>query len=114
MSDYHPQTSPRTDAGKTRSSQNATTHGATSQQLILPGESQQDFDNLLANLTQEFQPSTDQGHGCVYDAARARWDLWRKQRIPPRRRAPTAAPRSLRSSPASTIRSSHAPTTTAP
>ena len=81
MSDYHPQTSPRTDAGKTRSSQNATTHGATSQQLILPGESQQDFDNLLSNLTQEFQPSTDQGHGYVYDAARARWDLWRKQRI---------------------------------
>ena len=63
MSDQHPQTGPITPEGKARSSQNATTHGATSQQLILPGESQQDFDNLLANLTKEYQPSTDQSHG---------------------------------------------------
>jgi hypothetical protein len=71
---------PITPEGRSRS-QNATTHGATSQQLILPGESQEDFDQLVADLAAEYQPETAQSHGYVYDAARARWDVWRKQRI---------------------------------
>lgn len=74
------QTGPRTEAGKETSSQNATTHGGTSQKLILAGERQEDFDALLAALLVEFTPATEGDRDVVEDAALARWSVWRKQR----------------------------------
>ena len=76
----HPQTGPVTAQGKEIVSRNATTHGGTSQKLIVSGERREDFDNLLNDLLEEYAPATPQARSLVEDAALARWFLWRKQR----------------------------------
>ena len=76
----HPQTGPVTAQGKEIVSQNATTHGGTSNKLIIAGERREDFDNLLTELLEEYAPATPQARSLVEDAALARWFLWRKQR----------------------------------
>jgi hypothetical protein len=80
MAKLHPQTGPVTAAGKEISSRNATTHGGTSEKLIVPGERQEDFDALLTNLLEEYSPETPDARNLVEDAALARWFLWRRQR----------------------------------
>jgi hypothetical protein len=80
MAKLHPQTGPVTAAGKEISSRNALTHGGTSEKLIVPGERQEDFDALLANLLEEYSPETPDARNLVEDAALARWFLWRRQR----------------------------------
>jgi len=80
MAKLHPQTGPVTAAGKEISSCNATTHGGTSEKLIVPGERQEDFDTLLNNLLAEYSPETPDARNLVEDAALARWFLWRRQR----------------------------------
>lgn len=76
----HPQTGPVTAHGKEIVSRNATTHGGTSQKLIVAGERREDFDSLFNDLLDEYAPSTPQARSLVEDAALARWFLWRKQR----------------------------------
>jgi hypothetical protein len=80
MEKFHYQTGPVTAAGKQTSSRNATTHGGTSEKLIIAGERPEDFDALLAELLAEYVPVTTHDCGLVEDAALARWFLWRKQR----------------------------------
>src|SRR5882757_1446166 len=80
MEKLHPQTGPVTAAGKEISSSNATTHGGTSEKLIVPGERREDFDALLHDLLTEYAPVTVQARNLVEDAALARWFVWRKQR----------------------------------
>jgi len=80
MAKLHPQTGPVTAAGKAISSCNATTHGGTSEKLIVPGERQEDFDALLNDLLEEYSPETPGARNLVEDAALARWFVWRKQR----------------------------------
>jgi len=80
MEKLHPQTGPVTAAGKETSSSNATTHGGTSEKLIVPGERREDFDALLHDLLAEYVPATVQARNLVEDAALARWFVWRKQR----------------------------------
>jgi hypothetical protein len=80
MANLHPQTGPVTAAGKEISSRNATTHGGTSEKLIVPGERQEDFDALLNNLFEEYSPESSGARNLVEDAALARWFLWRRQR----------------------------------
>ena len=80
MAKLHPQTGPVTAAGKEISSRNATTHGGTSEKLIVPGERREDFDALLHNLLEEYSPETPDARNLVEDAALARWFLWRRQR----------------------------------
>ncbi|MGH9694853.1 MAG: hypothetical protein ACRD5Z_11960 [Bryobacteraceae bacterium] len=80
MAKLHPQTGPVTAAGKDISSRNATTHGGTSEKLIVPGERQEDFDALLNELVAEYSPETPDARNLVEDAALARWFLWRRQR----------------------------------
>jgi hypothetical protein len=80
MQKLHYQTGPVTVAGKEISSRNATTHGGTSEKLIVAGERREDFDALLEELLAEFAPATVHACGLVEDAAIARWLLWRKQR----------------------------------
>jgi hypothetical protein len=80
MAKLHPQTGPVTAAGKAISSCNATTHGGTSEKLIVPGERQEDFDALLNDLLEEYSPETPDARNLVEDAALARWFLWRRQR----------------------------------
>jgi hypothetical protein len=80
MAKLHPQTGPVTVEGKQISSGNATTHGGTSEKLIVGSERQEDFDALLNALLEEYAPATQQLRLLVEDAALARWFLWRKQR----------------------------------
>ncbi len=80
MSKETTQTGPTSSAGRERCSQNATTHGGTSEKLIVPGERREDFEALLNDLLDEFSPATAHARGMVEDAAMARWFLWRKQR----------------------------------
>jgi hypothetical protein len=76
----HPQTGPTSAAGKSRSSDNATTHGGTSQKLIVAGEQQQDFTNLLSGLLAEYSPETPSARLLIEDFAHAQWFLWRRIR----------------------------------
>jgi hypothetical protein len=80
MAKLHQQTGPVTAAGKEISSGNATTHGGTSEKLIVPGERREDFDALLNDLVAEYSPETPDARNLVEDAALARWFLWRRQR----------------------------------
>jgi len=80
MAKLHPQTGPVTAEGKQVSSRNATTHGGTSEKLIIAGECLEDFDALLNDLLEEYAPATQQVRLLVEDAALARWFVWRKQR----------------------------------
>jgi hypothetical protein len=80
MAKVHPQTGPVTAAGKETSSRNATTHGGTSEKLIVAGERCEDFDALLNDLLEEHSPETPDACHLVEDAALARWFLWRRQR----------------------------------
>jgi hypothetical protein len=80
MAKLHPQTGPVTAEGKQISSGNATTHGGTSEKLIIASECREDFDALLNALLEEYAPATQQVRLLVEDAALARWFVWRKQR----------------------------------
>ncbi len=80
MAKLHPQTGPVTAAGKETSSRNATTHGGTSEKLIVAGERREDFDKLLNDLLEEHSPETPEARNLVEDAALGRWFLWRRQR----------------------------------
>ena len=76
----HLQTGPTSPAGKSHSSDNATTHGGTSQKLIVAGERQEDFTNLLSGLLAEFNPETPSARALVEDFAHAQWFVWRRIR----------------------------------
>jgi hypothetical protein len=76
----HLQTGPTSPAGKSHSSDNATTHGGTSQKLIVAGERQEDFTNLFTGLLAEFNPETPSARSLVEDFAHAQWFLWRRIR----------------------------------
>jgi hypothetical protein len=80
MAKLHPQTGPVTAAGKETSSRNATTHGGTSEKIIVAGECREDFDKLLNDLLDEHSPETPEARNVVEDAALGRWFLWRRQR----------------------------------
>jgi hypothetical protein len=48
-------TGPVTPAGKTRSSQNATTHGLTSKAVLLPGEDAAEYEHAKAALLRDLR-----------------------------------------------------------
>ena len=49
---------PVTEEGKQASSQNSRTHGLLSKKVVLAGESQEEFEALLASFLEEHQPET--------------------------------------------------------
>jgi len=71
-------TGPRSQAGKVVVSQNARTHGLLSRNLIIEGESQEEFSAMLNLLRQEFQPV-----GMVENALieRVAISFWRQRRL---------------------------------
>src|SRR5580704_11222920 len=69
-----------TNESKSNSSDNATTHGGTSQKLIVAGERQEDFNNLFTGLLAEYSPETPSARLLVEDFAHAQWFLWRRIR----------------------------------
>lgn len=72
-------TGPRTPEGKAVSSHNALTHGLTTNRTVLPGENPEDFQTLLAEFEQEFQPAAALQCSLVRQLADAEWRL---RRIP--------------------------------
>jgi len=69
-------TGPRSQAGKDRSSQNARTHGLsslTSVFVLLPGEDQNEWVELVRDLTNEFHPASRTERILVTDMAQSHW-----------------------------------------
>ena len=62
-----------TQAGKATVSQNATKHGLTGKFQVLPGESQKDFDALVAGLMQSEEPADQEEVQYVQYMAEATW-----------------------------------------
>ena len=71
-------TGPKSAAGKAVVSQNARTHGLLSRNLIVNGESQEEFSELLRLLMDEFQPVGLVEHALVERVGVA---LWRQRRL---------------------------------
>jgi hypothetical protein len=69
---------PVTEEGKQASSQNRLNHGFNSKRIVLPGESQEEFDELLASYLDEHQPETPTERTFIENMATARW---RQQRV---------------------------------
>jgi hypothetical protein len=69
---------PTTEPGKQASSQNRLAHGFNSKRVVLPGESQEEFDQLLASYLEEHQPETPTERTLIENMAVARW---RQQRV---------------------------------
>ncbi len=68
---------PVTEAGKATSAQNARTHGLTGATVVLPHESQSDYDALLASFITRFQPADEVERDLIREAVNARWRLRR-------------------------------------
>jgi hypothetical protein len=74
-------TGPRTVEGKSVSSANATKHGLAGSFRVLPHESQDEFDELLAGYHRTFVPATPHEQFLVEEIAQSRWRLARIRRI---------------------------------
>jgi hypothetical protein len=72
---------PVTPEGRERSSRNAITHGLSGGATVLPGESQQDFDRLLAAFVARFRPAGEIELELVNEMASARWRMRRASRL---------------------------------
>jgi hypothetical protein len=70
-------TGPKTPEGKAVSAVNAITHGFSARHAVLPSESSESFQALLARLEDEFQPQTAVEQSLIYHLADADWRLRR-------------------------------------
>ncbi len=66
-------TGPITPAGKAKVAQNARKHGLTARQVVLPGESEEDYEYLLNTYLDQFQPQTPLEFELVTVMAASRW-----------------------------------------
>jgi hypothetical protein len=66
-------TGPRTELGKERTRHNATKHGILSGRVVLPGESQAEFSDLVNGLHDVFEPMGAFEEGLVEMLAVTRW-----------------------------------------
>ena len=64
---------PVTEEGKAISSRNNMRHGFLSNTVLIPGESQEEFDNLLAAIVAEFEPRTESEMLLVEGMVVANW-----------------------------------------
>jgi hypothetical protein len=71
---------PVTDIGKAAVRLNALKHGLRARQIVLPGESQEDYDQLCHELESEWQPQTPTERMCLEDMAANRWKLIRAEK----------------------------------
>src|ERR1017187_4343606 len=68
---------PRTPDGKAASSRNSLKHGLTALQVVIPGESQADFDQLLAGLAADRKPEGELEIQTLGEIAASTWRLAR-------------------------------------
>jgi hypothetical protein len=74
-------TGPRTAAGKSRVSQNATRHGLTARHLVIRDDEQEDFAALEASLSGELDPQGALENFTFQELLHAAWNLQRFSRI---------------------------------
>lgn len=74
-------TGPRSPEGKARSAMNALRHGAYAEAILVPGEAQEDFDRLRAELGATFQPEGPLEGRLVDRIALLWWRLERAKRV---------------------------------
>ena len=72
---------PKTAAGKQASSRNATRHGLTGTQIVMPGEDPAAFEELQRGLHQSHRPANDAERLLVDQIAANAWRLMRAQRV---------------------------------
>src|ERR1700738_4428234 len=68
---------PRTPEGKAASSRNSLKHGLTATQVVIPGENQADFDQLLADLAADRKPEGELEIQTLGEIAACSWRLAR-------------------------------------
>jgi len=72
-------TGPKTAAGKAASSMNNLQHGLRARTVILPGENQEDFDQIHSGFQHQYQPQNPAEQCLVDQAAIAQWKLVRAE-----------------------------------
>ena len=72
-------TGPTSPQGKATSSMNNLRHGLRARTVILPGENQEDFNEIFAGLQDEYQPQCPSEQYLVNQAAIAQWKLARAE-----------------------------------
>jgi hypothetical protein len=72
---------PITLEGKAKSSQNAMKHGLAGGPIVLPYESQQEFDALHADFIHHFRPANSVERDLVHEIVSSRWRLRRIERM---------------------------------
>src|SRR6476619_1718939 len=72
---------PKTDTGKQTSSRNAIRHGLTSTQIVLPGEDQSAYEELLRGMHQSYATANEAERVLVDQIAANAWRLMRAQRV---------------------------------
>ncbi len=70
-------TGPRTQNGKAISSRNSTTHGCCSNQIIIKGESEEAFKQLLEDWLRDYEPEDSLQRSFIEQAVHAQWILRR-------------------------------------
>jgi hypothetical protein len=74
----HGQTGPTSTEGKEKSSQNSTAHGGRSRKhRILPGESQEEYDQLHTRWFNEYRPKNDLDSTMLERVVQAEWRMVR-------------------------------------
>ena len=74
-------TGPKTEGGKSRSSQNATKHGLSSTQKVLPWESQEEYDALQIAFVEQYRPGSDMECELLDRMLDCWWKLQRVSRV---------------------------------
>lgn len=74
-------TGPRTTAGKAASSKNRLAHGLCSRELLLTGESPEEFESLRQQMVSTYQPFTPEQQVLTDQVTQALWRLNRAQRV---------------------------------
>jgi hypothetical protein len=71
---------PKTEAGRQRIRLNALKHGLCAKSVIVPGESPEEYDDMRADLLDQFKPDTPQEQMLVDQLAQSYWALLRARR----------------------------------
>jgi len=72
---------PTTEAGKENCKMNALRHGLTSKQVVLPHESQEEFEQLHAAHRKEYAPASLTEQDLLQELVVAKWRLARARRV---------------------------------
>jgi hypothetical protein len=72
---------PKTREGKQASSRNATRHGLTGTQIVIPGEDVAAYEELREGMVQSYRPANEAERVLVDQIAANAWRLMRAQRI---------------------------------